>query len=77
MTKEQKKLIEKYNNDDDIEEPLIVAFGALDFVFIVQLEPEIKRLYNFKKPTYIKGSFVPDISFGLGRLPTQFIIHRI
>ena len=76
LTKEQKKLIEKYNNDD-IEEPLIVAFGALDFVFIVQLEPEIKRLYNFKKPTYIKGSFVPDISFGLGRLPTQFIIHRI
>ena len=69
LTKEQKKLIEKYNNDDDIEEPLIVAFGALDFVFIVQLEPEIKRLYNFKKPTYIKGSFVPDISFGIGRLP--------
>ena len=69
LTKEQKKIIYKYNNSDDIEEPLIVAFGALDFVFIVQLEPEIKRLYNFKKPSYIKSSFVPDICFGIGRIP--------
>ena len=72
LNKEQKKLIYKYNNTDDIEEPLIVAFGSIDFVFIVQLEPEIKRLYNFKKPSYIKSSFIPDICFGLGRIPAPF-----
>ena len=41
-------------------------------MFIVQLEPEIKRLYNFKKPAYIQRSFVPDICFGLGRIPAPF-----
>ena len=76
LTKEQKKIIYKYNNSDDIEEPLIVAFGSLDFVFIVQLEPEIKRLYNFKKPSYIKGSFVPDICFGLGRIPAPIFYSK-
>ena len=76
LTKEQKKIIYKYNNNDDIEEPLIVAFGALDFVFIVQLEPEMKRLYNFKKPSYIKGSFIPDICFGLGRIPAPSFYSR-
>ena len=69
LTKEQKNIIYKYNNNSDQEEPLIVAFGSLDFVFIVQLEPEIKRLYNFKKPNYIKGSFVPDVCFGQGKIP--------
>ena len=69
LTKEQKIVISKYNHNEDQEEPLIVAFGSLDFVFIVQLEPEIKRLYNFKKPSYIKGSFVPDLCFGIGQIP--------
>ena len=64
------------NNSDEIEEPLIVAFGSLDFVFIVQLEPEIKRLYNFKKPSYIKGSFIPDICFGIGRIPSSFYYSK-
>ena len=76
LTKEQKKIIYKYNNSDDIEEPLIVAFGSLDFVFIVQLEPEIKRLYNFKKPSYINGSFVPDICFGFGRIPAPIFYSK-
>ena len=72
LTKEQKKLIKKFYNEDDIEDPLIVAFGSLDFVFIVQLEPEIKRLYNFKKPSYIQKSFIPDICFGFGKIPAPF-----
>lgn len=72
LTKEQKIVISKYNHNEDQEEPLIVAFGSLDFVFIVQLEPEIKRLYNFKKPSYIKGSFVPDLCFGMGKIPAPF-----
>ena len=78
LSKEQKTIIYKFNNNnsDEIEEPLIVAFGSLDFVFIVQLEPEIKRLYNFKKPSYIKGSFIPDICFGIGRIPSSFYYSK-
>ena len=76
LTKEQKKMIYRFNNNDDIEEPLIVAFGALDFVFIVQLEPESKRLYNFKKPSFIRSSFIPDICFGLGRIPAPFFYSQ-
>ena len=76
LTKEQKKIIYKYNKSEDIEEPLIVAFGSLDFVFIMQLEPEIKRLYNFKKPVYIKNSFAPDICFGLGKIPAPFYYSK-
>ena len=76
LNKEQKKIIYKYNNSDNIEEPLIVAFGSIDFVFIVQLEPEIKRLYNFKKPSYLKGSFIPDICFGLGNIPAPIFYSK-
>ena len=73
LTEEQKKLVIKYNKRDDQEELLIVAFGSYDTVFVVQIEPEIKKLYNFNKPEYIPYSFHPDICFGIGKIPAPFV----
>ena len=73
LTNEQKKLVNKYNNRDDQEDLLIVAFGSLDKVFMVQIEPEIKNLYTFNKPEYIPYFFSPDICFGIGRIPAPFV----
>ena len=47
VTQEQKNIVFKYNNRNDQEELLVVAFGTTDKVFIVQIEPEIKNLYTF------------------------------
>ena len=73
LTQEQKNIVFKYNNRNDQEELLVVAFGTTDKVFIVQIEPEIKNLYTFNKPDYIIFSFSPDICFGQGRIPAPFV----
>ena len=73
LNEEQKNLVFKYNKRDDQEDLLVVAFGSIDKVFIVQIEPEIKNLYTFNKPDYIQYSFSPDICFGIGRIPAPFV----
>ena len=73
LTEEQKNIVIKYNNRTDQEELLIVAFGSSDKIFITQIEPEIKNLYTFNKPQYIRYSFSPDICFGQGRIPAPFV----
>ena len=73
LTEKQKIISNKYYKRDDQEELLIAAFGSLDKIFIVQIEPEIKNLYTFNKPEYIPYFFSPDICFGIGRIPAPFV----
>ena len=73
LTEEQKIITKKYIKRDDQEELLVVAFGSLDKIFFVQIEPVIKNLFTFNKPEYIPYFFSPNICFGLGRIPAPFI----
>ena len=50
----------------------IVALGCTEYVLIYQLEPDLKKLYELKKPSYFNKSFIPDVSFGLGYIPRNF-----
>ena len=50
----------------------IVALGCTEYVLIYQLEPDLKKLYELKKPTYFNKSYIPDVSFGLGYIPRNF-----
>ena len=53
-----------------LEDPTtIVAFGCLDQILIYQLEPIKKKLFEFKKPSYLTSYYVPDIGFGIGYIP--------
>ena len=64
FTKEEKK---KYKF---LEDPTtIVAFGCLDQILIYQLEPIKRKLFEFKKPSYLTSYYVPDIGFGVGYIP--------
>jgi WD40 repeat protein len=65
IEEEEKKLFPELNK----LQPLIVAFGCLDYIMVFMLEPESKRLFKFEKPKYFKDVFVPDISFGVGYVP--------
>ena len=51
------------------DQTTIVAFGCLDQILIYQLEPIKKKLFEFKKPSYLTSYYVPDISFGVGYIP--------
>ena len=64
FNKEEKK---RYKFLED--QTTIVAFGCLDQILIYQLEPIKKKLFEFKKPSYLTSYYVPDISFGIGYIP--------
>ena len=64
FNKEEKK---RYRFLED--QTTIVAFGCLDQILIYQLEPIKKKLFEFKKPSYLTSYYVPDISFGIGYIP--------
>ena len=59
--KKRYKFLEEYTT--------IVAFGCLDQILIYQLEPIKKKLFEFRKPSYLTSYYVPDISFGVGYIP--------
>ena len=65
----------KFNKEEKkrykfLEDPTtIVAFGCLDQILIYQLEPIRRKLFEFKKPSYLTSYYVPDISFGIGYIP--------
>jgi WD40 repeat protein len=50
---------------------VIVAFGCLDYIMVFMLEPESKRMFKFERPKYFRDSYVPDVSFGVGYVPTS------
>jgi hypothetical protein len=49
---------------------VIVAFGCLEYIMVFMLEPESKKLFKFEKPKYFRDIYVPDVSFGVGYVPT-------
>jgi hypothetical protein len=49
---------------------VIVAFGCLEYIMVFMLEPESKRLFKFERPKYLRDAYVPDVSFGVGYVPT-------
>ena len=65
----------KFNKEEKkrykfLEDPTtIAAFGCLDQILIYQLEPVKRKLFEFKKPSYLTSFYVPDISFGVGYIP--------
>ena len=66
----------KFSNEEKKKYPFIVAnnceivaLGCTQYVLIYQIEPDLKKLYEFKKPSYLKKCFIPDVAFGLGYIP--------
>ena len=47
----------------------IVALACTEYILIYQIDPELRKLYELKKPFYFKKTHIPDISFGLGYIP--------
>ena len=47
----------------------IVGFACYDYVFIYQVNPDLKELLKFTRPTYFKSYNIADISFGMGYIP--------
>lgn len=71
LTIEEKKQF--YEKKDD---PIIIAFGCLEYVLIYQLEPETKKLFMFERPKYLNNDSnkypIPDVSFGIGYCPKEY-----
>ena len=47
----------------------IVALACTEYILIYQIDPELRKLYELKKPFYFKKTHIPDIAFGLGYIP--------
>ena len=68
LTAEEKK---KYYDKKD--NPVIIAFGCLEYVLIYLLEPETKKLFMLERPKYFNKENnrypIPDVSYGVGYCP--------
>lgn len=47
----------------------IVGFACYDYVFIYQINPDLRELIKFEKPKYFTNNNIADISFGIGYIP--------
>ena len=47
----------------------IIALACTEYILIYQIDPELRKLYELKKPFYFKKTHIPDIAFGLGYVP--------
>ena len=47
----------------------IIALACTEYILIYQIDPELRKLYELKKPFYFKKTHIPDIAFGLGYIP--------
>ena len=54
----------------------IVALACTEYVLLYQIEPELKKIYELKKPFYFKKTHIPDIAFGLGYIPRNIILDN-
>ena len=48
-----------------------IITGSLENINMFKIEPKVKKIYNFPKPSHIKDTSIPDIALGLGKPPTS------
>jgi len=53
----------------EMQKLLIAGFACLEHITVLMLEPKELKLFVFEKPKNLKGTYVPEISFGVGQIP--------
>ena len=69
FSEEEKKAFEFLENVSKA-----VIFASIGSVQIYTIEPEVKKLWSFEKPSYIRDNLVPDATIGIGKPPISLNI---
>ena len=62
----------KYFNHQQLSEKYAIL-GSLEVINIFSVEPNIDKVFEIKKPHFIKEIVIPDAQIGIGGLPEKLM----